>query len=140
MPGKERNQFYNVPINKQAAGIVRSYMGRNYPGGNCFPVYSNPYFNQLLKQLGKQAGINRFVTLEVLSGTERGSRQVPKYEVLTSKVAINTFLFNGLRLGISSEILAYVTDQKTLSGIERIRSLLEHTAYDDIRKFNVLPG
>ena len=95
-------------------------------------------FNQLLKQLGKEAGINRFVNMEILSGPERGIRQVPKYEILTSKVAINTFLFNGLRLGISSEVLAYVTDQKTLAGIERIRPLLEHAAFDDIRKFNKL--
>ncbi len=138
IPGKEGNEFYNIPVNNQAATILKSYDDRSYPGGTCFPYYHNPHFNQLLKQLGKEAGINRFVVMEIFSGPERGSRQVPKYEILTSKVAINTFLFNGLRLGISSEVLAYVTDQKTLVGIERIRTLLEHAAFDDIRKFNKL--
>ena len=110
-----------------------------YPGGTCFPFYSNPYFNQLLKQLGKEAGIRQFVNLEIHAGSEKGTRQVPKYEILTSKVAINTFLFNGLRLGISAEVLAYVTDKKTISGIERFRPLLEQVSFDDIRKFNNLP-
>ncbi len=138
MPGKGVNEYYNIPLNTHAAEILKSYRDRNYPGGSCFPHYNNPHFNQLLKQLGKEAGINRFVNMEILSGPERGNRQVPKYEVLTSKVGVNTFLFNGLRLGISSEVLAYVTDQKTLAGVERIRSLLEHAAFDDIRKFNNL--
>jgi len=138
MPGKVENDYFNIPLNKQAIEILKSYRDRNYPGGACFPYYNNPHFNQLLKQLGKEAGINHFVNLEILSGPERGARQVPKYEILTSKVAINTFLFNGLRLGISSEVLAYVTDQKTLAGIERIRGLLEHAAFDDLRKFNKL--
>ena len=74
------------------------------------------------------------------SGAERSMRQVPRYEILSSKVAVNTFLYNGLRLGISADVLAYVTDRKPLAGIERIRPLIEHSAFDDIRKFNILPA
>ena len=140
MPGRGGNPDYNLPLNERASEILKTYQGRSYPGDTSFPFYNNPYFNRLLKQLGKEAGIIRFVNLEVLSGAERGIRQVPKYEILSSKVAVNTFLYNGLRLGISAEVLAYITDQKTLSGIERIRSLLEHSAFDDIRKFNKLPA
>jgi len=140
MPGNGKNEFYNLPINKQAFEILNTYLGRNYQGGTCFPYFSNPYFNHLLKQLGKKTGINSFVSLEILSGAERGTRQVPKYEILSSKVAVNTFLFNGLRLGVSAEVLTYVTNQKTMAGIDRIRQLLEHAAFDDIRKFNILPA
>jgi hypothetical protein len=140
LPGKGGNEYYDIPLNKHAKEILKSYEGKDYRGGTCFPYYHNPYFNRLLKQLGKEAGVNRFVKLEILAGTEKGTREVPKYEILTSKVAVNTFLFNGLRLGISSEVLAYIADQKTLAGIERIRPLLEHTAFDDIRKFDILPS
>ncbi|MFC2116349.1 hypothetical protein ACFLTU_07725, partial [Bacteroidota bacterium] len=140
MPGKNGNSDYNLPLNERALEILKTYQDWNYPGGTCFPFYYNPYFNRLLKQLGKEAGIIRFVKLEIHSGAELGIRQVPKYEILSSKVAVNTFLYNGLRLGISAEVLAYVTDQKTLAGIERIRPLLEHSAFDDIRKFNGLPA
>ena len=138
MPGRKEHEYLNIPINRQASEILEKYRGGMYPGGTCFPVYSNPYFNQLLKQLGKEAGIRQFVNLEIYAGSEKGTRQVPKYETLTSKVAVNTFLFNGLRLGVSAEVLAYVTDKKTMAGIERIRPLLEEASFDDIRKFNSL--
>jgi hypothetical protein len=139
MPGKREHEYHKLPLNKQASEILEAYRGRMYPGGTCFPFYNNPYFNKILKQLGREAGIKQFVKLEIHAGYEKGTRQVPKYEILTSKVAVNTFLFNGLRLGVSAEVLAYVTDQKTLAGIERIRPLLEQAAFDDIRKFNKLP-
>jgi hypothetical protein len=113
-------------------------MDREGPDGNCFPHYRHPDFNRHLKQLGTDAGINRFVNLSFFSGTEKGSRQVPKYEVLSSKVAVNTFLFNGLKLGISAEVLSFLTDRRTLASVERIRSVLENAAYDDIRKFDNL--
>jgi hypothetical protein len=64
--------------------------------------------------------------------------QVPKYEILSSKVAVNTFLYNGLKLGISAEVLSFLTEKKTLSNVERIRPVLENAAYDDIRKFDTL--
>jgi site-specific recombinase XerD len=138
MPGKGETELYSFPLNNRASKILETYKQRYSPDGTCFPHFHNPYFNRLLKQLGKQAGINRFVNLEIYSGVERGMRQVPKYEILTSKVAVNTFLYNGLRLGVTAEVLAYVTDQKTLAGVERIRPLLESIAFADIGKFDIL--
>ena len=138
LPGTGVDGCRVVPMNEYAAGILKAYSGNAYPGGTCFPFYHTPYFNQLVKKMAKEAGINRFVTLEIHSGPEKGSRQVPKYQILSSKVAVNTFLFNGLRLGITADVLAYVTDRKTLAGIERIRPLLENAAFGDIRKFNSL--
>jgi len=58
--------------------------------------------------------------------------------VLSSKVAINTFLFNGLKLGISAEVLSFLTERKTMASIDRIRPVIENAAYDDIRKFDNL--
>jgi integrase len=139
VPGRTESGYYNLPLNERALGILEKYLEGDHPGGTCFPSYPNPYFNRLLKQLGKDAGINRFVPLEIHSGTDKGIRQVPKYEILTSKVAVNTFILNGLRLGVSAEVLSYVTGQKTLAGVERIRPLLEQAAFDDIRKFNEMP-
>ncbi len=140
MPGKGGMDYYHLPLNERASQILAEYRDRNYPGDACFPHYSNPYFNQLLKQLGKEAGVNHFISLEIHAGPERGIRQVPKYQILSSKIAVNTFLFNGLRLGVSAETLAFVTDSKTLAAIERFHPLLEQAAFEDIRKFNRLPA
>ena len=136
--GNGKFQSFNLPLNERAYGIISQYIDKEGPDGNCFPYFRHPDFNRHLKQLGKNAGINRFVQVSLYSGTEKGSRQVPKYEVLSSKVAINTFLFNGLKLGISAEVLSFLTDRKTLASIDRIRPILEHAAYDDIRKFDNL--
>jgi hypothetical protein len=53
---------------------------------------------------------------------------------------VNTFLFNGLKLGVSPEVLTYVTGRKTRAGVERILPLLEKAAQDDMQKFNSLPA
>lgn len=138
MPGNGDGELFDFPVNRRAAAILEDYRERHENGVYCFPRYQNSYFNSLLKKAGKEAGINRFVNIEVHSGTETGIQQVPKYEILSSKFAVNTFLYNGLRLGISAEVLSYVTGQKTLHGVERIRSILESTASLDIRKFDTL--
>ena len=137
---QEPASFYQLPINEHAYNIARNYLELYQPDGRCFPYFRHPDFNRHLKRLGKEAGISSFVTLEIYSGTEKGTRQVQKYEVLSSKVAVNTFLFNALRLGISAEVLSFVTGSKTTYGVERIRQLLEHAAYGDIQKFNALPA
>lgn len=138
LQGNGKFQSFNLPLNERAYRIISQYIDKEGLGGNCFPYYRHPDFNRHLKQLGKDAGINRFVNVSFYSGTEKGSRQVPKYEVLSSKVAVNTFLYNGLKLGISAEVLSFLTDRKTLASIDRIRPILEHAAYEDIRKFDNL--
>ena len=137
----ENSASFQLPINEHAFKIAEKYLELYQPDGRCFPYFRHPDFNRYLKKLGREAGINSFVTLEIHSGTEKGTRQVQKYEILSSKVAVNTFLFNALRLGISAEVLSFVTGSKTTHGVKRIRPLLEHVAYGDIQKFNMLsPG
>jgi site-specific recombinase XerD len=138
MPGSEGSEPISFPINKRAHQILEHYTSDPQPDGSCFKMYHNSYFNRLLKTLGREAGLNRFVQLQIHSGREKGIRQVPKYEIITSKIAVNTFIYNGLRLGISAEVIAYITDQKTYSAIDRIRPILEGEASRDIRKFDIL--
>jgi len=138
LQGNGKFQSFNLPLNERAYGIISQYINEEGPNGNCFPHYSHPEFNRHLKQLGKNAGINKFVDVLLYSGTEKGLRQVPKHEILSSKIAVNTFLFNGLKLGISAEVLSFLTNKKTLASIDRIRPVLENAAYDDIRKFDNL--
>lgn len=138
LKGNGKFQSYNLPLNERSFGIISRYIDKEDPDGSCFPYYRHPDFNRYLKQLAKDAGINRFVNISFYAGTEKGSRQVPKYEVLSSKVAINTFLYNGLKLGISAEVLSFLTGRKTFAGVDRIRPVLENAAYDDIRKFDNL--
>jgi hypothetical protein len=136
LQGSGKNKSFHLPLNVRAAEIIGRYSKREWPEGGCFPYYRHPDFNRHLKQLGKNAGIKRFVILSFYSGTEKGRRQVPKYEVLSSKVAINTFIYNGLKLGISAEVLSYLIDRKTLASVERIRPVLENAAFAEIQKFD----
>ena len=138
LQGNGKTKAFHFPLNEQAYGIISRYLDMEGPDGNCFPYYRNADFNRHLKLLGKNAGINRFVNLTVCSGTERGSRQVPKCEVLSSKVAINTFIYNGLKLGITPEVLSFLTESKTRANIDRIRPVLENAAFEDISKFDNL--
>jgi hypothetical protein len=135
---KEKGSFHNMPISDRAFGIARIHRERSRADGRCFPYFRHPDFNRFLKQVGKEAGINNFVKLKIYSGEEVGTRQVQKFEILSSKVAVNTFIFHALRLGISAEVLSFITGSKTMYGVERIRPLIKQVAHDEIQKFNTL--
>jgi integrase len=109
-----------------SAKYLQEILGRyNKPGsGKKFlPVISNVELNRRIKAAGKIAGIDQPVKIQICSGNEKLTRNVPKYKLLSTKVAGNTFIFHSLRLGLPLQYILRMTGLKTFYGINKFYNL-----------------
>ncbi len=91
----------------------------NSPGNRILPEISNADMNKYIKAVGRMAGINQPVNIQINKGFERLTREIPKYQLLSTKVARNTFIFHALRLGLPLQIIMRITGLKTLNSINK---------------------
>jgi hypothetical protein len=110
---------------------IREVLDRyNKPGsGNkVLPVISNVELNKGIKAAGRIAGINQPVKIQICNGNEKLTRNIPKYKLLSTKVAGNTFIFHSLRLGLPLQYILSMTGLKTLYGINKFYNLSNNDA------------
>jgi integrase len=76
--------------------------------------------NRLIKIAGKNAGLFKPVRLQIFQGSEKLTRDIPKYKLLSAKLARNTFIFHSLRIDVPLQYILKITGFKTLYGIRRM--------------------
>ena len=79
-----------VPLTATASEILERY--KDYDGKGLFPFTSQQQYNIDIKEMFKQAGLCRVVT--VLNPTTREEEKRPLYEVASSHMARRTFVGN----------------------------------------------
>ena len=79
-----------VPLTATAIEILERY--KDYQGKGLFPFTSQQEYNRNIKEMFKQAGLNRIVT--VLNPTTREEEKRPLYEIASSHLARRTFVGN----------------------------------------------
>ncbi len=79
-----------VPLNQTANEILDRY--KDFEGKKLFPFTSQQQYNIDIKEMFKQAGLNRIVT--VLNPTTREEEKRPLYEIASSHLARRTFVGN----------------------------------------------
>ena len=79
-----------VPLTATAIEILERY--KDYQGKGLFPFTSQQEYNRNIKEMFKQAGLNRIVT--VLNPTNREEEKRPLYEIASSHLARRTFVGN----------------------------------------------
>jgi integrase len=114
-----------LPMNNYAKHILKKYMPEK---GYCFPLIQNVYANKHLKTIGKMAGINASVKVNIHKGDEIIEKTKPKYELITTDTARYTYAALSLRAGMRPELLIQVMGQKT------VNALLEYSYFSDPMK------
>lgn len=94
-----------VPLAAPALAIIEKYRGTSRP----LPRVSMQKVNDMLKEIGKLAGINAPVTLREAVGGEIVTRTAPKHEVLSTHVGRKTFISLMMEAGLSSKDLLGLT-------------------------------
>ena len=79
-----------VPLTATAKEILQRY--EDFNGKGLFPFTSQQEYNRNIKEMFKQAGLNRVVT--VLNPTNREEEKRPLYEVASSHMARRAFIGN----------------------------------------------
>ncbi|MEZ5072250.1 MAG: tyrosine-type recombinase/integrase [Bacteroidales bacterium] len=123
-----------LPLNGYAAEIVQRYENKYYAKDAAFPVMSLVTFNKHLKNLGKALGFDRMVA-------DREGREAPLFAQLAAGTAINTFIANAIRLGVSGEVIRYYTGVAEKKRLESIRESLMEEARDRFDRHKAIsPG
>jgi len=115
-----------VPLNMHAGNIARRYANRYYLEQAAFPPMSPITFNKYLKNIARDAGLNR----EVFAHDQSPQRE-PLYQVITAGLAVHTFIANAISLGASPELLSVFTGTVQDVRVKRIRQELAATAFPE---------
>ena len=99
-------------------------------GNRILPEISNVEMNKRIKTVGRIAGINQPVRIQIIKGYEKLAREVPKYHLLSTKVARNTFIFNALRLGLPLQTIMRITGLKTFHSINKFYDFTKNEPFN----------
>ncbi|MBL7112872.1 MAG: site-specific integrase [Bacteroidales bacterium] len=126
-----------VPFNKFSSEIITKYQQEG-AGNQIFPNMHIVTLNRLIKQVGKKAGLTGPFHLTLENENEKLAKEVPKYQILSTKVARNSFIVHALQLGIPIQVIMQITALKTLSGVNKFIQSTATELEKEIVKFDGL--
>lgn len=116
-----------IPLNKIAKDILNKY-------NNVLPSVGSEYANQLLKEIGKKAGIDNEILVTEQKGSKLEAKKIPKYEQITTHTARRTFITNAVKKGIPAHIVMRVTGHKSLKTFEAYNKMTADDVADILLK------
>lgn len=105
-----------IPLNDDARRILRKY-------DNKMPHIGAEYANELLKSIGKKAGID---DEQLITKQEKGKTvtvKVPKYELMKTHTARRTFVTASIKRGIQPSIIMKITGHTASKTMERYNKM-----------------
>jgi integrase len=130
MVRKGSGNVRQIPLNSQAAAILKKYENRYYRDNAALPPASVVTVNKYIRTIAKELKMYRKVPNHNGQG-----KMVPLWEVLTAGAGAQTFIMHALRLEIPAEVIATFTGVKSDGRIKRIE---QEMAMKQIKKFNEL--
>ena len=134
LPNNARQE--SMPLNQYAIEILNKYTNLFFRGETLFPAFSELTVNKYLQRLAEKAGLSRYIPAE--NRSEPGGSENPQYHKLSIGIARNTFIMNGLLLGVSEESLVRIAGGSSSYMLKRYKSQLEKKDRLQMNKFNDL--
>lgn len=134
LPNNARQE--SMPLNQYAIKILTKYTNLFFRGETLFPAFSELTVNKYLRKLAEKAELSRFIHPE--NGSKPGGSVSSKHHNLSIGIARNTFIMNGLLLGVSEESLVRIAGGNSSFMLKRYKSQLENKDRLQMNKFNDL--
>jgi len=128
---RKTNRNITVELIDVPVKIAGEYSRQN--SKNLFNLPGIQVFNRILKDIGKEAGINERI---FINNSDGGSEYL-KWQLLSSKVSKRTFINLGVGQGIGLEVMSGLTGY-TSSTLNRFYSVPADTLSREIRKLNII--
>lgn len=125
-----------IELNKYSRAILDKYKDIELPKGLALPVISNVKTNEHLKTMGKLAGIDEPQRIVYFKGNKRFEEVLPKYALLTTHCGRRTFIVNGLRLGVPSEVIMKWTGHSDYKAMKPYIKIVDKLKVAEMDKFN----
>lgn len=110
-----------VELNQVSRAVLDKYRGQERP----LPVISPQKFNEYVKELGRQAGLDTPVHLSYYVGTERKEEVRAKWQCLSSHCGRRTFVVTALTLGIPAEVIMSWTGHKSFTAMRPYTKIVD---------------
>ena len=115
-----------VPITKKLNSIILKYT-------SMFPKISSQKYNEAIKDLCKEAGINDNVQLTYNIGDKRVDEIKPKYELISSHTGRRTFITLSLRKGLLEDVIMQVSGHTNKKSFQRYVRIAKSDAINEVR-------
>jgi integrase len=106
---QKTRELVHIPLIERAQVIADKYKDEGK-----FPIPKSSVYNQFLKELCKNAGINSKITITKYKGSERIEMTRPKYEFISSHTGRRTFANLSLQRGMLQKEIMPITGHRTL--------------------------
>ncbi|MET3977856.1 integrase [Mucilaginibacter sp. UYP25] len=111
----------NIPIIPESLVILNRY--KNILGTRALPVISNQKMNDYLKDIGKEAGLDRPISKVRYRGSERIEKVFPLYDLISTHMGRKTFVSYMFRKGVDSELIRSISGHKSISSFARYNKI-----------------
>lgn len=133
---KKTGNALNIDLNNYARSILDKYKDMHLPEDKALPVIPIVRNNNLLKQIGKLAGMTSQVKRVYYVGSERKEQVYEKWQVLSSHCARRTFVVNALYLGIPAEVVMKWTGHSDYKTMRPYVAIVDELKTREMNKFN----
>jgi len=123
---KKTNDLIRIPID-HIMDIILKYKDFNIPS------YSTQKYNDYLKELGKESGIDTPVMQTDFYGNKAVEKKFKKYELITSHTARRTGITLHLKWGMLPEELMLISGHRDRKSFERYVKAVQQEAIEDFR-------
>lgn len=108
-----------IPLNPIAISVLKKYDG-------VLPrVLVNQKMNEILKEIGKLAGINEPIKIVRFYGTKRMEEVLEKYQLICTHTARRTFVTQSLERGIRPEVIMKLTGHRDIKTMMKYVKITE---------------
>ncbi len=133
-----KNRVREIPLNRYSREIIRKYRHETGENKQVFPSYSTVSINRLIKMAGKEAGFNELIEIQLYSGKLFHRKRIPKWQVLSTKSAGNTFIMNAFRLEIPLRLIMDYCGIRTILSMKKYMAEYNKIKKSEMQKFEHL--
>ena len=126
----------DIPLNGYAREILKKYQNIFFRNDSLFPVFSEITINKYLRSIAIKGDMNRIVQVREKFGEQKKDFRLNR--VITIGIARNTFIMNGLLLGVSEESIIRLTGGKSDFLLKRYKAQIEQKDKVEAGKFDLL--
>jgi len=133
-----KSQDRDIPLNRYSREIVRNFLNKPDENEQIFPSYSTVSINRLIKMAGKESGISEQIEIQVYHGKLNQRKRMPKWQVLSTKTAFNTFIMNAFRLEIPIRLIMDYCGIGTMLSMDKYKAEYNKIKKSEIQKYEHL--
>jgi integrase len=125
---KKTGQVVVIPLRETDVEVIRKWENKR--------LISNQNFNEMIKKVGRKAGIESMVQVNTNKGGVWKTTMIPKYELVCTHTARRSFATNAYLSGVPTDLIRRVTGHKTEKAFLRYIRIDGFKAAEELRKYD----